>query len=566
MQINISDNKCTIVTLLQILCVASLACLTLMPIEERWAQADILLAYMIPLLSGIGAVCLYLGKSGMGITVTDIFVVAWFAYYVGRTWGCGDYPCRTEFLNVTLIFLLYGTLRMVFNGRELSGWVLAGMLLVCGSYEALAGIAQMTNGINRHDVCLLTGNFPNPGPYSAYLMMGIAAGMAVLCTPCAYIKAKWPLVFSVAIMLIVFPATWSRAAFLGVTIAALWMFRRHYWKYRYALWGSLLLAALLFYYIKQGSADGRIVIWSAALATWLDVPWLGVGNGGFLHAVAEGMARLHDGGMNLSSSSVTDNAYNTLLKILVEQGIVGAAFAVGLCASAFSALYRKGRPLFYAMLSLVVFSMFSYPFDLLPYNVIAVMTVAWSESVGGRMLVETGKAVPLLLAVCLAVAGWQTCRLIRETREADEDYGLIRGICNETLMRDYYELLPMQGDNAEFLFTFGKILRQAERYNDSNAILRQGILCSADPMFYVILGNNYKDMRQYGLAEQAYRRAFSIMPNRLYPLYQLMLMYEEMRDDNGAKAVAKRIIEMKPKIESPATMDMKEKAQRLLRY
>lgn len=566
MQIKIFDNRYGIVTLLQVLCVASLAYLTLMPVEERWAEADILLACMVPALCGVGAVGLILGKGRMGITVTDMLIVAWFAYYVGRTWVGADYPCRTEFLKGTVMFLLYGTLRMVFGGRQLSGWVLTGALLVCGCYEALSGIAQMVNGTSRHGVYLLTGNFQNPGPYSAYLMMGIAAGLAALCPSCSYRKARWPVMLSVAVMAIVLPATWSRAAFLGVAIAALWICRRYYWKYRYAVWGSLLLAALLFYYIKQGSADGRIIIWRAALAAWQDAPWLGVGTDGFCHAVAGGMARLHDGGMDLSSAGVTDNAYNILLKILVEQGIVGVAFAVALCASVLPVLYRNGRPQFYAMLSLLVFSMFSYPFDLLPYNIIAVMMVAWSESVGGRTLSGTGRVVPLLLAVCLAVAGWQTCRLVRESREADEGYGLIRGICDEAFTRDYYELLPMEGDNANFLFDFGKILRQSGRYNDSNAMLSQGTQCSADPMFYVLIGNNYRDMRLYGLAEQAYRRAFAVMPNRLYPLYQLMLMYDEMGDGNGAKAMAKRIIEMKPKIESPATREMKEKAQRLLLY
>lgn len=79
-------------------------------------------------------------------------------------------------------------------------------------------------------------------------------------------------------------------------------------------------------------------------------------------------------------------------------------------------------------------------------------------------------------------------------------------------------------------------------------------------MFYVLMGNNYKDMKHYDLAEQAYQKAYSVMPNRLYPLYQLMMLYHDCGNTQKAKAMAKRVIEMKPKIESPATRDMKKKA------
>lgn len=55
-------------------------------------------------------------------------------------------------------------------------------------------------------------------------------------------------------------------------------------------------------------------------------------------------------------------------------------------------------------------------------------------------------------------------------------------------------------------------------------------------------------------------KAFAIMPNRIYPLYRLMLLHQETGNMNKAKDMAKRIISMTPKIESPATKEMKDKA------
>ena len=292
--------------------------------------------------------------------------------------------------------------------------------------------------------------------------------------------------------------------------------------------------------------------------------WLGVGTGGFCNAVAEGMAVLHGDGMDLSGAGVTDYAYNILLKILVEQGLVGLVLALMAGGSALLVLRKSSTTLFYALLSLVVFSMFSYPFELLPYRIVAVMIVAWSEARMGIRVSETGRISAVAVLIVMALVSCQVSSVIRLRHEADKDYDMIRGLNDEAFVKDYYELLPLESDNASFLFDFGKLLRSNTRYNDSNAMLRRGALCSADPMFHVLMGNNYRDMGHCNLAEQSYEKAFAIMPNRLYPLYQLMLMYRDNGNVDKARSMAERVLALKPKIESPATKEMKDIAKEIM--
>ena len=64
----------------------------------------------------------------------------------------------------------------------------------------------------------------------------------------------------------------------------------------------------------------------------------------------------------------------------------------------------------------------------------------------------------------------------------------------------------------------------------------------------------------YDLAKEAYERAYAIMPNRLYPLYQLMMMYDEKGDAAMANEMAIRIRHSYVKIESNATAQMRHKA------
>ena len=53
------------------------------------------------------------------------------------------------------------------------------------------------------------------------------------------------------------------------------------------------------------------------------------------------------------------------------------------------------------------------------------------------------------------------------------------------------------------------------------------------------------------------------MPNRLYPLYQLMGLYEELGDMEALQRMAKKT---KPKIKSPATEAMMDRARNKIEH
>ena len=139
---------------------------------------------------------------------------------------------------------------------------------------------------------------------------------------------------------------------------------------------------------------------------------------------------------------------------------------------------------------------------------------------------------------------------------------MIAGMTNAAFINDYYGLLPLLTSNKHFLFDFSKILTADGRYSDSNAILRLGTFVSNDPMFYIIQGNNYRKMRFFKEAEDAYQKAFDIMPNRLYPLYQLMLLYEEEGNLERMSEMAQMVLSFNEKVVSPATKNMKKETKK----
>ena len=278
------------------------------------------------------------------------------------------------------------------------------------------------------------------------------------------------------------------------------------------------------------------------------------------------------------TADITNFMCNDYLKLMLEQGMIGALLCALAIITMLVKLNRNSKSLCYAIVALLIFSITSYPFELLPYKLIVILIAAWGNSQPKieatdkanqreihKPLFSMGKAHCIALSLVLVLGGVFLKTEMNKRIEAANSYHLISNIQQEAFINDYYELLPLESDHSLFLFDFGKLLRTFRRYNDSNAILQKGTLVSNDPMFYVLMGNNYKDMKHYDMAEQAYQKAFSVMPNRLYPLYQLMMLYHDSGNIKKAKTMAKRVIEMKPKIESPATKDMKKKAKEILR-
>ncbi len=568
----------SITTSIQIGSIFSLLCLTLMNVETRWSNADVLLAKILPTVGLAGLTCLLLNKKAWQWMWTDIIIGIWMLYWLLRVWVGAEFPCGTDFLQTVWMCLLYMFLRLTFTGcdRQMP-YAVTLLILVFGSIESFWGAWQLLNGASRHSVFLLTANFLNPGPYSAYPMLGAISGIMLLsdkwnirCNETANKKYQSSVEAVIKVLtltcLMILPSTWSRAAWLSIGLIILWAMRKKYWKWRYWIWGILLLFTFLAFIVKRGSAEGRLIIWAAALTSWWETPIIGVGYGGFCHAVADGISSLYNQNANLFSNfhnaGVTEYSYNALLQILVEQGLCGALLCLMIVVMVIRRLYQVCVPLMYCLLGLLIFSCFSYPFDTLPYRIILVMIVALSASL--HNLNPEGPQrlwAPLLLGCASIGLSLPMGDRTKERLKIDEEVRIISDVHDDFFLKDLYVTLPQNRDNADVLFNIAKMLQDKGRWRDSNAILHMGTEVSADPMFYVLQGNNFQHMEHPVLAEQAYIKAFSIMPNRLYPLYNLLCLYQETQQNDKALDIAKQIATMNPKVQSPATDEMQQKAK-----
>lgn len=566
-----------------LLVASGLVWLTLQEVHTGWCKELPLMLYMLPAIGGM-ALLTVISRAHIGKWYwIDKAVLVWFAYITFNYWFVSPYPAGERYFMYLSSLLLYIFLRYTMTRH--SRYTLLVALSAGGIYEAVLGAMQLMGmEYSRHSLFDVTGTFFNPGPYSAYLVVVLAIATAYIykrrglyCYP--YFKRAIPIrnILPTCIYLaccitlyataIILPATWSRSAFVAYfAVLLVLLYRKHK---RWMLWlvcGSLLAGTLL-YFVKQDSANGRVLMNTVSGRAIVETPWVGHGIGGFAHAFAESQAayfKMYPESPFIEVAGSPEYAFNELLQIGVEQGCLGMLCFVVIAIGALVVLLRRRCELAYGWLALLVFAFFSYPFSLQPFRIMAVVFVAYAASMtSGERGNSTMRArFPHIVVVVLSMV--TVCMMLPRVKQkvkATSDWEMISGYRSAAFADEYAEWYMTLNDNPKFLFAYGKMLHEMKRYNDSNAVLHDGIKVNSDPMFHVVIGNNYKALGAYKEAEEHYTRAFLQGPNKMYPLYQLLQLYIEVNEIVKAQEMAQRIVDFNPKIRSSATDEMKEFAK-----
>ncbi len=332
----------------------------------------------------------------------------------------------------------------------------------------------------------------------------------------------------------------------------------------------LLVLTPLMYILKQGSADGRVLFHLTSSLSFAHHPIWGSGIGSFFHAYSIQIQNLQGQlpSKLLAHADTIEYALSDFSLIGVEQGGVGLLLFLTLMYTLLMRLSKCSRPLALSCFSMAICSLLSYPLQLLPFQIIFVLLAAFASShdksdkrpsiPGNRKGFLKASAICSCVVACSLLLRRPMNRFIH----ASQTSTMIVGHNNVRFIEYYQQIYPfMQGD-AQFLFRYGQLLADCKRWNESNAVLLQGILQSNDAMFHVVLGNNYLQLQAYADAEHCYRVAHALSPSRLYPLYKLMLFYERTGNIKQTTQTAQTLLRTKPKTGSPLTRQILREASR----
>ena len=501
--------------------------------------------------------------------------------------GVGSYLLNDFFgeLQTLLLFLLMG---WYFFCRCLGGWkisqktIFTSVLLIAGSVEAIWGFLQVYGLTDQyHALYRLTGSFFNPGPYSGFLAVILPVALHTLLGPKSRHRGDkivygLGLICFIAIILVL-PAGMSRSAWLaagvgcGVVLARQKRFREYVksgmgrlgsagkrWIWSVVVLLCLFIATGL-YVMKKDSADGRLLIWKMDVQVICSEPLLGVGMGKYPGVLGKMQADYFEQGpVDPREEYVADApeyGFNEFLQLGGEFGLVVLVLFLWMVGVPAVRIFRRRQEqtggLSGALAAYLVFACFSYPLHMLPMTMLFVLLFAWSVNVGMkgiRLRRWAGQVMLLLITVWVVAAAWQ----IKEKEPAYKAWKTAKAYFRQGdyqgALERYAPLFLSLSDQPAYLFEFGECQSQCGQSGNAISILSWAAAISADPMIYNKLGKNYQMEKQYDQAESAYLRAASMVPNRIYPLYLLALLYREMGDMDKAREMAQKVIDKEPKV------------------
>ena len=452
------------------------------------------------------------------------------------------------------------------------------------AYETAYGELQLIGIIAPGNYSLAcTGSFANAGPYGGFL----AVIISILAANSFFGSNKITrniTTIAIFVPLVMLPATQSRSALLALSCSMFFLaVRKESIRNRLITilkkCGVLIVPGVCIlvvgaYLFKKPSADGRLFMNKMSIITMRTNGWDGVGSGHFGGAFGESQARYFSsqiaqlGGNDIDWGAIkekerlmanaADNAFNEYLFIGVEYGPIAMILFVGIIAFAIIISIKRNTVWGYGLITFAVFEFFSYPLHIKQFQILFSVLLAAclfdnnEQKIKGRgLFITMADILVLFIAATLMIPSWRKYKQAEFTWEKTERWHQME--CYDFVVEDCEKLYTYMKDDYRFLFTYGQALNKTGYYEKSDSILKMGSEISSDPMFWNVMGNNSLALGRYREAEDRYKHAFYMIPNRLYPLYLLAKLYYTENDTVRFVDISNRIEGFIPKVESQNT-------------
>lgn len=532
------------------------------------------------------------------IRTADIAVILFISYIVAQRifiGGAKDMHCWLFLLMIPL-YVIVRAFAENSNGIR----ILTNVILIAVLAQTSWGILQLLGFLpSYHNAFPITGSLFNPAPYAGFVAAVIPMALGQLHSKKSFLPERVLAGSVLLTSLFVLPFTESRAAWLaaltgGVVVVGigyaddrhknilLAFFARGRWRVAAFSMSAVLAIALLYgmYHLKKDSADGRLFIWNVSASIVKEYPVFGIGTGRFAAAYGQVQADYFCSGKGTEAQMMVaghpDYAFNEYMHVAVELGLAGLflfLLVAGLCLSPFIKRETGGRQTlagYYmaALIGMLVFSLFSYPFDVLPLFILFVAFLAVTASQTRPLRRQPGfrwhVAGWLVLLVLTVAVALQVLPRRQSYRGWQEAHLLFRSGAYADALDEYLFLYERLKYEEKFLLEYGRCLSHRHQYEESNRIFEEYLDIGCDPEAYNYMGNNLKALGQYVDAEQVYIRAASITPNRHYPEYLLMKLYRDTGREKEAVDKARHIMAKPVKVNSQVIALIRQEAVKIL--
>ena len=508
------------------------------------------------------------------IRITDLAVALFIAFIFIADYSRGDWD-STLLLRTMVLLLLYLIFRQSLDGKALCTCMV--MFLVVVAALAVWGVVQFVLAFIHHQPLhtAVVGNFDNPAGFALTLSLALPAAVSLLVSPglsglqkhCIYIASG---IILLALILSASRTGWLSALCTGIYTYYLCCKKSRRWTGLFLI--ATILLFVLFYFIKQDSADGRSYI---ALCTWqqiADAPLWGHGRYGFTSGYMVCQADYLTTHPDSRFAWLADNVrhpFNEWLYLTVRYGIAGLIVLTSVLLSVIPAIKRELSAKHFLSIGLLValfpFTWLSYPMQYpLAWVMLALAVGTLARNTKSVCRIHYRWVAPLLalLAACTV-----TPRLYCTLRTEMEWYDVAtRSLSGQTryVMPRYEELYRDMKHSPHFLYNYAAELNYIGEYQRSQQVLDECMQRMDDYDTRLLAASNHEQMGNYGLAEEHYCQASAMCPVRFVSLYRLAKLYGTMGRYDEQRDMARRIMDKAVKVPSRRITEIQNEMRYIL--
>lgn len=326
----------------------------------------------------------------------------------------------------------------------------------------------------------------------------------------------------------------------------------------------LIIVIAICYILKQKSANGRVLIWRSVVGMLPDVPFQGLGFGGFHQSYMNYQAAYLENIYDEKIRMLADNVYspfNEYLNFYISFGVLGLLLIIPMIIILWRLINRatgKEHSLSVRILiGLGVLSLCSYPFSY-PHTYIICFAI-----LGGTLQIfehiHNNSGIQLLRKFfplcCIMLGVYLICI---NSKNFYSEYLWKRAYISQNTSC-YDDIYPTLSKNPFFLYNYSVVLLGAHNSQKSLEVALQCEKLLSNYDLELLLGDIYMNNGNYKEAEHHYIKASKMCPCRFMPLNLLYDIYKKNGDDEKAFMMAVKIVNKPVKIKSLTVNQIKFK-------
>ena len=508
------------------------------------------------------------------IRIADLAIVAFLLYILFTDLYRGDFS-EPIAVRITSLGLLYVVFRQPI-GKSAINVCFVILLAVC-FIVAVWGIVQFVLAAIREQSLqmVVVGSFDNPAGFAVTLAFALPIGFHLLELPDLHSLQRVGIYVSLCVIILAILLSGSRTGWLSLLCSGMYAYAVHNrdkgLKIILLSLGIMLLL-VVFYFIKQDSANGRSYIALCTCHQIADAPWLGHGRYGFSASYMDYQAAYLTHHPESRFAWLADNVqhpFNEWLHFIVGYGIAGMSFIMAIFVILRPAMKRstqsEGTVFVGILIALLPFTFLSYPLQYpLPWVMLTITVAMLAVYTKNVFRLSIKRLVPVftLMSVCLITPSYY-----RVLRNEMEWYDVAtRSLSGQTryVMPRYEELYSDMKHSPHFLYNYAAELNYIGEYRRSQQVLEKCMHRLSDYDTQLLAASNHEHMGNYGLAERHYHKATAMCPVRFVPLYRLAKLYGTMERNDEQRNMARRIIDKAVKVPSLRITEIKDEMRYIL--